>query len=112
MSGDIVVSGVLCSSYVAHILDYKSTAAFQKYAQHLFLAPLRMLCTLNMEFCRNETYDYLGYSNFFSSILHVMFFVKKFGVLAQIAAIAFAAFVPYLFTRLASVVVSHVKNCI
>jgi hypothetical protein len=52
-SGDIVVSGVLVSSYIT-ILDH--TPINQHFASHAALAPFRLACYFDFGSCKNETY--------------------------------------------------------
>jgi Hint module len=53
MSGDIVVSGVRASNYVA-VLTH--SAVNQSGASHAFLALRRLVCTFNLGYCEKETY--------------------------------------------------------
>jgi hypothetical protein len=82
-SGDIVVSGVVASSYVA-LWDYSIAA--QKMVYHAALAPLRMTCALNFDFCRTESYNADGISSYYHHNVHAMSVIKEFGVGAQMTA--------------------------
>ena len=82
-SGDIVVSGVVASSYVA-LWDYSIAA--QKMVYHAALAPLRMTCALNFDFCKTESYNADGISSNYQQTVRAMSVVKEFGVSAQMAA--------------------------
>lgn len=65
MSGDLVVSGALASSYVA-LLDHATID--QHAAAHAIFTPLRLICSFKFDICKNETYTD-GISNWVVSIL-------------------------------------------
>jgi Hint module len=62
-SGDLVVSGVRASSYVA-VMD--NVLVDQHAMTHMFFAPCRMICSINFDWCKEETYSKEGYSNLYS----------------------------------------------
>lgn len=66
-SGDVVVAGVLASSFVA-ILDHSPIN--QHFIVHAFLSPLRLMCSLDFGVCENETYTD-GYSNWIYLMMKV-----------------------------------------
>jgi hypothetical protein len=67
-SGDIVVSGVLASSYVS-LLDHVSPG-IQNRAAHVIMGVHRVICTLSYSICEQETYDMDGLSNFIQPLSH------------------------------------------
>ena len=66
-SGDIVVSGVLASSYAA-VHNY--TPINQHWEAHAFFAIRRMVCSFKFGICENETYTDDGIPDWLSSMAH------------------------------------------
>jgi hypothetical protein len=72
MSGDVVVNGVVASSYVSFMSD-KERAFWgddwysPHFMFHAFKAPHRMVCRWFPGVCRRETYDANGISNWVAS---------------------------------------------
>lgn len=66
-SGDIIVSGILASSYI-QVLDH--SLVDQHFASHAALAPRRLVCAFDFAICENEKYTD-GISNFVFSLAKV-----------------------------------------
>jgi Hint module len=68
-SGDIVVNGVLASNYVAFL---GKSAIDHHSINHAYLAPIRMRCRLDPEYCASESYDEDGVSNLYTSTIRLV----------------------------------------
>jgi len=66
-SGDIVVSGILASSYAA-VRSY--TPINQHTEAHAFFAVRRLVCAFNFGICENETYTEDGFPDWLSPMVH------------------------------------------
>ena len=64
-SGDIIVSGVLASSYAA-LHNY--TPVNQHWEAHAFFAVRRLVCRFNFGICENETYTDEGIPEWLSNV--------------------------------------------
>jgi len=73
-TGDIVVSGVLASSYAA-VHDY--TPINQHAEAHAFFAFRRLVCAFNFEICETETYTNDGFPDWLSFIVHFALSTKQ-----------------------------------
>jgi len=92
-SGDIVVSGVLASSYAA-VLSH--TPANQHFGAHAFFSVRRLVCAFDFEICENETYTN-GYPDWLPmSTIHFFMSTEKFHPAVQV--IATLAFLPFITT--------------
>jgi len=67
MSGDIIVSGVLASSYAA---VHSYTPINQHLEAHAFFAFRRLVCALDFEICKSETYTEEGFPDWLSPVIH------------------------------------------
>jgi hypothetical protein len=84
-SGDIMVSGVVASSYVS-LLDHVSPG-IQNRAAHLVTGIHRLICSLSFSICEQETYDTDGLSHFIKPIAHWMRNVNDQNALIQFLAV-------------------------
>jgi hypothetical protein len=63
-SGTLEVSGVLSSCYVPWLPDLHLPVWFQAYVFHVILAPRRVACRWNFDFCEYETFNEDGFSSY------------------------------------------------
>jgi hypothetical protein len=71
-SGDVVVSGIHTSCYVALLQDHTiAPTNLQAYVLHATLTPLRMACALDFSICQQERYTMQGFS---TNIQHLIQF--------------------------------------
>jgi hypothetical protein len=61
-SGDIIVNGILASSYVQVFSGAPSSSIDQHKAAHAFLTMRRVLCRWKFEYCMNESYTEEGFA--------------------------------------------------
>jgi hypothetical protein len=87
-SGDIMVSEVLASSYVA-MLDY--SPSLQHWAAHALASPLRLACYSNFEFCKRETYSANGNSETYILFIHVVEKLSECSAAVQLGMTAIMA---------------------
>ena len=73
-SGDIVVSGVLASSYAA---VHSYTPINQHTEAHAFFAVRRLVCAFNFGICENETYTEDGFPVWLSPMVHFALSTKQ-----------------------------------
>jgi hypothetical protein len=73
-SGDIVVSGILASSYAA-VRSY--TPINQHTEAHAFFAVRRLVCAFNFGICENETYTKDGFPDWLSSTVYFALSMKQ-----------------------------------
>lgn len=89
VSGDIMVSGLHSSCYVAILPEV--SPQLQLVGTHFLLSPLRMACALDFDLCVDETYSVPdGYSNFIFWAVRLCMGIRKCHRLVQLAAL-FAA---------------------
>lgn len=93
-SGEIMVSGVHASSYVA-FLDIDPS--WQVWVYDAALVPLKRVCGLNMELCKTETYSH-GYS---TKLVYLIDSVQYVGDLPKaVQLILVTAISPFVVTML------------
>lgn len=89
-SGDIVISGVLVSTYSSHLA---SPLVNEHTATHVALTYHRLLCRFHFEFCQDETYNTFGVSRFISPLNSLRGIQQHYpGVLATVILITFPVF--------------------
>jgi hypothetical protein len=87
-SGDILVSGVLASSYVS-LLD-QASPRLQNSAAHAMTGVHRMLCKISFSYCQQETYDVNGVSTFIQPIAHLMRTLNEGNCVLQVTGVLLA----------------------
>lgn len=94
-SGNIVVSGLQCSSYVAllHI-----PPGLQRIATHAMMAPLRMVCSVDFGICENETYDdATGFSHWTFWVVKMALWLMEYHPIIQLSVVLAVAPCPFAF---------------
>lgn len=112
-SGHVVVSDVLASNYVAleanssvlTFAGFSTGVSLQAFA-HIFNAPHRMICSINFELCKNESYNDAGISTWvsrplatFTWLLDQSNFVQALFGLPFVSIFLVLAFVETAFAR-------------
>ena len=85
-SGDIVVSGILASSYAA-VLSYSPIN--QHVGAHAFFAIRRLVCAFNFETCKNENYTEDGIPVWLSPVAHFALSLERSPSLQILATVFF-----------------------
>jgi hypothetical protein len=94
-SGEINVSGVRASSYVAFV---DGVVVDQHALVHMFFAPQRVLCGINFAWCENETYTD-GFSNWSNWAIQIYMKANEWSAFAKHAASVLAVLIlPPLYT--------------
>jgi hypothetical protein len=83
-SGDIMVSGVRASSYVA-LIDVAPT--FQAFATHALMTPRRLACSVRFSSCENEEYNEDGLSKYLVPMIQAAAYVAKLNLFMQLLLI-------------------------
>lgn len=82
-SGDIVVDGILASTYSSHM----EHAAINEHAgAHLLLTYHRLICRFDFGMCEGETYSKESLSNFVAPVIHLAYKIGEYGAPVQVAA--------------------------
>jgi hypothetical protein len=86
LSGKIAVNGVLSSSYVS-FTDHDDSGHFSiaghwtpftiQWLSHAFTFPRRLICSMNFESCKNETYNHSGMAHWVSSPHQVLVWILR-----------------------------------
>ena len=82
-SGDIVVSGILTSTYSSHL---PNALINEHRAAHMLLTYHRMACRIHFGWCENETYSEYGISNWILLLTQVVRKLDEIVVPVQILA--------------------------
>jgi hypothetical protein len=82
-AGKIVVSGILASSYPA-VFDV--SADILQQATHSILSPLRLVCSINFDFCKNETYTE-GLTDHYFYVHHIVSFIQQLAAPLQLGTV-------------------------
>lgn len=81
-SGDLVVSGVVASSYVV-LLPAISTP-IQASITHMMLSVHRMACQFNWDICEKETYSVQGYSRSLALVVEMAQIISRWSIVLQL----------------------------
>jgi hypothetical protein len=94
-SGDIVVSGVLVSSYAA-VLSHTPKVINQHSGAHAFFAIRRWLCALTFDICESETYTD-GFPDWLLPIVHVVAMTEQYPTIQACASVVALPFVAAIY---------------
>jgi hypothetical protein len=88
-SGELLVSGIPSSSYIA-LLDNMVAPSVQAAASHAALAPLRLACRFDFSICQNETYSKDGFSSNLEKLVQFGLGLTNFGAVGQLLVLTTA----------------------
>lgn len=83
-TGDIVVSGVVASSYVS-LLETVSARIVNK-ASHITMGMHRLVCKFDFNLCQNETYTNDGINDWIATAVRFVMELNQHNIFIQIAA--------------------------
>jgi hypothetical protein len=83
-AGEIIVSGVVASSYVS-LLD-TIPPSIMNTASHVMMGLHRTVCTWDLDRCVNESYNEHGINNWIATMVSLIMIVNELSIWIQIAA--------------------------